>query len=49
MVGPEFEAAPEAVMLPLNSSLRKKIDRALLTLRETGPYEALRDKWFGTP
>jgi polar amino acid transport system substrate-binding protein len=49
MVGPEFETGQQAFLLQLNSPLRKKIDGALLTLRETGVYEALRSKWFGAP
>ncbi len=49
MVGPEINVAPVAVMVQLNSPLRKKIDIALLALREDGSYQRLYDKWFGSP
>ena len=49
MVGPEFETAPIAFGMQLNSPLRKPIDRALLGLRENGTYGQLHSKWFGSP
>ncbi len=49
MVGPEFGTAPIAIMVPLDSPLRRKIDGALLTLRENGTYRELYEKWFGNP
>jgi polar amino acid transport system substrate-binding protein len=49
MVGPEFNTAPMAFMMQLDDSLRRKINGALLTLRENGTYRQLRDKWFGKP
>jgi len=49
MVGPDFNTAPVAIMLQLDSPLRRKVDRALLTLRENGTYQQLYDKWFGNP
>ena len=47
LVGPEINITPAAVMVQLDSPLRKKIDAALLALREDGTYQALYDKWFG--
>ena len=49
MVGPEFETGQQAFMVPLNSPLRKRIDGALLILRENGTYQTIHDKWFGAP
>ena len=49
MVGPEINIAPIAIMVQLDSPLRKKIDIALLALREDGSYQRLYDKWFGSP
>ncbi len=49
MVGPEFEHGQVAILVQLNSPLRKKIDRALLVLRENGTYGQIYDKWFGGP
>jgi ABC-type amino acid transport substrate-binding protein len=33
----------------LDSLLRRKVDIALLKLRENGTYQQLYDKWFGSP
>ena len=48
LVGPEINIAPAAIMVQLNSPLRKRIDAALLTLREDGSYQNLHAKWFGS-
>ena len=48
-VGPEFNTAPAAIMVQLDSPLRRKIDLALIALRENGTYQQIYDKWFGTP
>jgi len=48
-VGPEFDAAPVAIMVQLDSPLRKKINLALIALRENGTYRQIYDKWFGAP
>jgi len=47
-VGPEFNTAPVGIMLPLDSPLRRKINLALIALRENGTYQRIYDKWFGT-
>ena len=49
VVGPEFNSAPVAFMVQLNSPLRKRIDGAMTKLRENGTYQQLHDKWFGVP
>jgi polar amino acid transport system substrate-binding protein len=49
MVGPEFNTAPVAIMVQLDSPLRRKINLALIALRENGTYQRIYDKWFGTP
>ncbi len=49
MVGPEFNTAPVAIMVQLDSPLRKKIDGAIIKLRENGTYRQIYDKWFGSP
>jgi polar amino acid transport system substrate-binding protein len=48
MVGPVFNSAPVAIELQLDSPLRKKIDGALMVLRENGTYQQIYNKWFGT-
>jgi len=49
MVGPVFNSRPVAIELQLDSPLRKKIDGALMVLRENGTYQQIYNKWFGTP
>jgi polar amino acid transport system substrate-binding protein len=46
LVGPQFDVAPVAFTFQLNSPLRKKVNGALLSLRENGTYQQLYDKWF---
>ena len=48
-VGPEFNTAPIAIMVQLDSPLRRKINLALIALRENGTYQQIYDKWFGSP
>ncbi len=48
-VGPEFNTAPVAIMVQLDSPLRRKINIALVALRENGTYQQIYDKWFGSP
>ena len=49
MVGPEFNSAPAAIMVQMDSPLRRKINIALIALRENGTYQQIYDKWFGSP
>ncbi len=48
-VGPEFNTAPAAIMVQLDSPLRRKINVAMIALRENGTYQQIYDKWFGNP
>ena len=48
MVGPEINIGPLAIMVQLDSPLRKKIDVELLKVYEDGSYQRIHDKWFGT-
>ncbi len=47
-VGAEFNTAPAAIMVQLDSPLRRKINVALIKLRENGTYQQIYDKWFAT-
>ena len=46
--GPVFRKEDYGIVFPENSPLRKKVDGAILALREDGTYEQLYEKWFGT-
>lgn len=48
LVGPEFNLNDVGFVFPLNSTLRKRADGALLAMREDGTYQRIYDKWFGT-
>jgi|SRR5215469_6595809 len=47
IVGPEFYVSPIAFGFQLDSPLRRKVNGALLALRENGTYQKIYDKWFG--
>ena len=49
LVGPEINVSPIAFGFQLDSPLRRKVNGALLTLRENGAYQQLYNKWFGSP
>lgn len=49
MVGDEFNVRPVAIGMQVDSPLRRKIDRALIALRDDGTYQQLYNKWFGGP
>ncbi|WP_413172649.1 transporter substrate-binding domain-containing protein [Anabaena azotica] len=46
VVGSIFREENYGIVLPNESPARKKINSALLNLRENGTYQALYDKWF---
>jgi polar amino acid transport system substrate-binding protein len=46
LVGDTFRPEDYGILLPAGSPLRKRIDTALLKLREDGTYQALYDQWF---
>jgi len=47
IVGPEFRKSDAAFVLPLDSSLRRKVNSALVTLHDDGTYQRIYEKWFG--
>lgn len=47
VVGPEINRSDVAFVYPVNSSLRRKVDSALLQLQENGTYDAIYKRWFG--
>ena len=49
LVGPEINVSPIALGFQLESPLRRKVNGALLTLRENGTYQRLYATWFGNP
>jgi polar amino acid transport system substrate-binding protein len=48
LVGPVFRKENFGIVFPIDSPLRKDVDRALLDLRENGTYQRLEKTWFGT-
>jgi polar amino acid transport system substrate-binding protein len=46
MVGPLFHKEDYGIVFQPNSPLRKRVNNALLELREDGTYQKLYDKWF---
>lgn len=47
IVGTIFEAEDYGVAFPNKSELRKRFDEALLSVREDGTYDLIKQKWFG--
>jgi polar amino acid transport system substrate-binding protein len=48
MAGSMFRKENYGIVFPMGSPYRKPIEKALLTLRENGTYDALYQKWFST-
>jgi len=48
LVGAPFRKEDYGIVFQLNNPLRKRVDNALLTLREDGTYQKLYDKWFAS-
>jgi polar amino acid transport system substrate-binding protein len=48
VVGSVFRKEDYGIVFPRNSAWRKRVDGALLAIREDGTYQTLHDKWFGT-
>lgn len=46
VVGQPFKKENYGILFPRGSDLRKRINEALLKMREDGSYDALYDKWF---
>lgn len=47
VVGSVFRKEDYGIVFQRDSALRKRVDGALLALREDGTYQRLYDKWFG--
>jgi polar amino acid transport system substrate-binding protein len=47
MVGPEFRRGDLGYVVPLDSPLRRRVDRALVALHDDGTYQRIHEKWFG--
>ena len=47
VVGPVFRKENYGIVFPNESPLRKRVNEALLRLRENGTYDRLLTKWFG--
>ena len=47
IVGTVFEPEDYAVAFPNGSPLRKKFNQGLLSIREDGTYDLIKQKWFG--
>jgi polar amino acid transport system substrate-binding protein len=47
VVGTVFKKQDYGIVFQRGSDLRKRVDGALLAIREDGTYQALHDKWFG--
>ena len=48
IVGPLIERQAYGIAFPAGSELREPVNRALLELDESGRYERIRAKWFGS-
>src|SRR5262249_37952374 len=48
LVGREFNKDDLGVVFPSGSPLRKRVNDALLAMREDGTYRRIYDKWFGS-
>ena len=42
-----FQAEDYGFLFRIGSDLRKQIDQTLLTMREDGTYDQIKQKWFG--
>ena len=47
IAGPVFHKEDCGIVFPDNSPWRRKVDGALLALREDGTYAQIYEKWFG--
>src|SRR5437870_7260692 len=47
VVGPIFRKESYGILFPSNSPYRKRVNEALLKIRENGTYDRLYTKWFG--
>ncbi|HTY29535.1 MAG TPA: transporter substrate-binding domain-containing protein, partial [Mycobacterium sp.] len=48
LAGPIFQDEDYGIVFRIASELHKKVDEALLSIREDGTYEMIKAKWFGS-
>ena len=48
LVGTTFRKEDYGIVFQTNSPLRRRVNNALLALREDGTYQKLHDKWFAS-
>lgn len=48
LVGPEFDKREAGLVFPDGSGLRRKVNSALVAIREDGTYRRIYGKWFGS-
>jgi len=48
IAGPRFQAADYGFAFRIGSNLRKPVDETLLSMREDGTYDEIKQKWFGS-
>ncbi len=48
LIGPAFNRQGYGILFPANDPRRKRVNRALLGLREDGRYDAIHSRWFGS-
>lgn len=48
LVGPEFDKWEAGLVFPDGSGLRRKVNSALVAIREDGTYRRIYGKWFGS-
>ena len=48
LVGPVFKPRDYGIAFRVGSELRKEVDDALLTIREDGTFDQIKQKWFGS-
>lgn len=47
LAGPVFHDEDYGIVFPLGSQLRRQVDDALLSVRESGDFELIKQKWLG--
>jgi polar amino acid transport system substrate-binding protein len=48
MAGPEFNRNDVGFLFQLGDPLRRRVNNAIVALREDGTYQKYYDKWFGS-
>jgi ABC-type amino acid transport substrate-binding protein len=48
LIGPAFNRQAYGILFAANDPRRKRVNRALLALREDGRYDEIYGRWFGS-